>query len=129
MSIELRALSLAMAFLSGTSLACECTPEKYDEKMERADRIFVGTVISGKFSGGVVTYRFQVSDVFKGKVSDQDKFTEQVGHSCAMDLAVGREYVIFVQRDGGIWKCSGTGQKRRLEQEGNYEKLRQYKGS
>ncbi len=101
-----------------SALACSCAPDPrgYEDDAANADAVFdgVATQQSPPFPDplGSVTFRFDVSNVVKGSVTDpQDVTTSSSGSLCGVSFEIGRAYRVFAYRSGGSLStglCSGN---------------------
>ncbi|MBA8952939.1 hypothetical protein ACFQU9_19335 [Actinomadura namibiensis] len=93
--------------------ACSCARVTDAEAYARADAVFTGRpALRESENGGSVTLVFEVSAVHKGQVARrQGVRTASSGAGCGLEVAMGREYLVFVTRDEGgpaASLCGGT---------------------
>jgi hypothetical protein len=112
-----------LASPAGPACACSCAISTEAEAAQRADVVFLGTVVeidkpfavSFEGSGDPVTVTFAVTDVYKGGVPANAQIqTERLGISCGYVFAAGARYLVYASIDEtGTWRtslCSGNRQ-------------------
>ena len=116
-------------FLCAKTFACSCKLETFQNKIDRANLIYSGQVVDAALiesatGENVIKYSIVVDKVFKG---DKDKkkreLVEELGHSCANSLFVGKKYLVFTDNENKSWLCSGTDRYQRYEYEEGEESL------
>ena len=120
LGLTLVATTLVVAGAAGPAQACSCAPSTDQQAFDRADAVFVGRVTdrdaddSGpeRSTFDPVVWTFEVSKVFKGRVtSDQEIVSPRGGASCGLDLVEGDRYYLFAWLDSSFPEVElGAGQ-------------------
>jgi len=81
------------------SYACKCYQGTFDQEVQQADKIFMGTVLM-KTASDKAYYLFSVSQGFKGVKADTITVkTGFGGGDCGMNFEVGKTYVVYAQNE------------------------------
>lgn len=97
-------LALVCLFSVQQVFACRCALVSLTQDFQRADRVFIGTVVDYKV-GDKAYYRFKVEQVFKGsKIDTITILTNVSSAACGSNFEKGKKYVIF-SNDGFTNLC------------------------
>ncbi|WP_248928006.1 stalk domain-containing protein [Paenibacillus hamazuiensis] len=103
-------LLVSLLISGATCYACSCIPLTFEQKVERAEQVFIGKVVGIWHSKQLVqvNVEFEVSSVYKG---DVPSFTHVYSSSaaCGISFQFGKSYLVFKDADGTTSLCSGTG--------------------
>jgi hypothetical protein len=110
-----------LAVWAAPAHACSCAVATDTDLLDRADAVFVGTLVDRTVTsqGDVYSstdpavHRFEVTGVYKGEVrADQEVVTSAEGASCGLELTEGDEVLVFASSaaPGGFGPAPGPGQ-------------------
>jgi hypothetical protein len=127
---------MGMMFIMSTSIsfACSFPPAPLEDKVERADEIFIATLDAAKVIPDDYTKQqsriegsFRVSKTLKGptQAAETKLVTGLGGGDCGVLMIVSAKYIIFKQRGAtAIWTPSGTRMIEHFEEYNVEEKIR-----
>jgi len=87
--------------------ACECSAVSFTQEFDRADYVFIGTVVKKDSSNEVLglSYTFLVSNIFKGpKAETIILSTGSGGGDCGMLFEIGKRYLVY-STNGATNRC------------------------
>lgn len=97
--------SLAL-FVSPFLNAMECEHETTDEFWKAAEKVYIGTVMLGRYDGSTIYYEIKISRLLKGKAGNTHQLTGNFGAFNPLPIAAR---VIVFESEGTIMPCSPSG--------------------